>query len=472
MKKKLLRLASCIITLALILSCLSSMVQVTKRKQSENKYADFFQQEEDFDVLFFGSSVVINGIFPMQLWNDHGIVSYNFGGHGNRLSTSYWVMKNALDYTNPKLVVIDCMGLKVDDRAHKVYEFLHLSLDAFPFTKTKVQAVWDLLRKDENNEAKSLRSEMIFPFSTYHSRWTELTEDDFKPEAKNNKEKGAESRISVATPIEGTTAPADAVMTESSVSMEYLERFITDCQAQGIEVLLVYLPFPPTTDCVIEAQTVPQIAEKYGVEYINFLQMGLVDFQIDCYDADSHLNPSGAQKVTEYLGNFITENYNIPDHRQDSAYAGWHTDYDEYLVHKQSLFTTSIWDAECSLSVMRDRSFDYIIQTDGGILSDPRMVTLLENIGVNIDQIPEGESYILIQKETGNIEYHTRASLENAPQGTMFGSLQVVNDGANTYLVLNGTALRTKENTQWETSNFCAYMLTEDGSCIFNEFAK
>jgi hypothetical protein len=61
-----------------------------ERKASDFKYANFFEQDEDFDVLFFGTSHVINGIFPMELWNDYGIVSYNFGGHGNEIATSYW----------------------------------------------------------------------------------------------------------------------------------------------------------------------------------------------------------------------------------------------------------------------------------------------------------------------------------------------------------------------------------------------
>jgi hypothetical protein len=61
-----------------------------ERKASDFKYANFFEQDEDFDVLFFGTSHVINGIFPMELWNEYGIVSYNFGGHGNEIATSYW----------------------------------------------------------------------------------------------------------------------------------------------------------------------------------------------------------------------------------------------------------------------------------------------------------------------------------------------------------------------------------------------
>lgn len=62
-------------------------------------------------MLFMGTSHVLNAVYPMELWNDYGIVSYNFGGHGNYLPTTYCIMKNALEYTTPKLMVIDCFFL-------------------------------------------------------------------------------------------------------------------------------------------------------------------------------------------------------------------------------------------------------------------------------------------------------------------------------------------------------------------------
>ena len=51
------------------------------------------------------------------------------------------------------------------------------------------------------------------------------------------------------------------------------------------------------------------------------------------YDA-THLNPSGARKVTEYMGRFIKENYNIPDQRENEEYSFWKEDYNEYIDYK------------------------------------------------------------------------------------------------------------------------------------------
>ena len=104
------RIASCLIVVCLTVAILAGLTGIVENKSSLQKYTQFFEQEGDFDVLFLGSSKVINGVLPMELWNDYGIVSYNLGGHANTIPTSYWVLRNALEHTTPKCVVLDCFG--------------------------------------------------------------------------------------------------------------------------------------------------------------------------------------------------------------------------------------------------------------------------------------------------------------------------------------------------------------------------
>ena len=60
-------------------------------------------------------------------------------------------------------------------------------------------------------------------------------------------------------------------------------------------------------------------------------EVGLdVDYDTDCVDPHSHLNPSGARKVTDFLGRLLREEYDVPDHRAEPAYASWYNDYEAY----------------------------------------------------------------------------------------------------------------------------------------------
>jgi len=93
--------------LIILFLCFQVVNNITKRKDSYVKTADFFSQEENFDVLFFGSSHMTNGIFPMELWKNYGIISYNLGNHSEKIKVTYNNILLALEYTNPKLIVLD-----------------------------------------------------------------------------------------------------------------------------------------------------------------------------------------------------------------------------------------------------------------------------------------------------------------------------------------------------------------------------
>ena len=114
-----------------------------ERKYSYSKYYDFYQQEEDFDVLFLGTSHVINAVYPMELWRDYGIVSYNMANHSENICTNYWQLRNALQFTTPKVVVIDLYAVDGDSKVNEQY--LHNFTDAMPFSMLKVKMVQDLL---------------------------------------------------------------------------------------------------------------------------------------------------------------------------------------------------------------------------------------------------------------------------------------------------------------------------------------
>lgn len=96
---------------------------------------------------------------------------------------------------------------------------------------------------------------------------------------------------------------------EETIGMEYLRKIIEYCQKNKIEILLTYLPAPVDDMNVSISKYVKNISEEYKTNYINFLNMDLIDNNIDFFDNWYHLNPSGARKATDYLGNYIVKNY-------------------------------------------------------------------------------------------------------------------------------------------------------------------
>lgn len=73
----------------------------------------------------------------------------------------------------------------------------------------------------------------------------------------------------------------------------------------------------------------------WGVNYISpETILEVLDIESDyvnSYEDNSHLNFYGATKFTTFIGNYIKENYDVPDRRDNPAYATWNTYYTQYL---------------------------------------------------------------------------------------------------------------------------------------------
>ena len=442
----------CIITLCFTVGLLIPLTNITERKSSDNKYADFFQ-DRSYDVLFMGTSHVMNGVFPMELWKDYGITSYNFGGHSNQMATTYWVMENALDYVTPKVMVIDCLSLSSDWKCSDKFSYLHQSLDAFPLSVTKIRAVWDLLDdpgldaaaeagKTRESPEPRTRIGLLWDFSVYHSRWNELKKDDFIP--SSNKEKGAESRIAVTR---GKIERIDSnIKTEPGhVGEKYLRKMIESCQKRGIAVVLMYLPFPASKSKQADANRVYDIAEEYDVPYINFLDMEIIDYQTDLYDKSSHVNPSGARKITSYIGGFLVNNFDLLDRRDEISYSYWTEDYEEYEMLKNTNITKQDDIVKYLMLLSGDDINTIIYIQNKDIFNNKWILSLLENIGINTNDLDLNTDFILVKNKSKEV-----VMLKNCTDGkteiTDFGNVISMRseDKEKSYLTL--------EVGEWESS--------------------
>ncbi len=326
---------------------LAAASRILERGESRAKYADFFELSDQIDVLFLGSSHVINGLSPLDLYEQYGFTSYNMGGHGSEMPETYWELKLARQYCQPKVVVIDAYMMEKDFHYQDVregaskkeintsVEQLHLNMDCFPYSRLKKEAVEDLILDP------SIRRQFLFPFITYHDRWSELHENDFRRlrgRADRNLLMGAEMRYhTYAGEIHSVAYLKDAGMEAPSVGAEYLIRIIEECQADGIGVVVTTLPFHETETDWRTANGAALIAESMGVPDINFLKMSEVNAYTDFND-QGHLNHTGAEKVTAYIGRFLQENFALEDHREQEGYERWDErlkDYREELEEQE-----------------------------------------------------------------------------------------------------------------------------------------
>lgn len=430
-KTKRFKLIRCIAFLIVLALTVSTLSHVLTRKNSSIRFNDFFEEENNFDVLFMGTSHVINGILPMELWKDYGISSYNAGAYGAPLPTNYYLLDNLLDHTTPKLIVLDCSKLSGTYFINTTIQQAHSTWDAFPLSRNKYRAFEEFLKNDtrysDSNDNFLTYCEFLFPFTVYHNRWRELTKEDFQSSFPHNL--GGTSLYTVAVPNKVTPLPSTTTLTKEYNGVIYLKKFIEACKEKNIELLLTFLPCPASEKKQREANSARLIAEEYGVNYINFLDLSVVNYNTDCADADSHLNLSGARKVTDYLGQYIRDEYKITDHRGEAAYAHWDDMYREYTDNQlEEIKNLSTLEATL-MSLANKNIFSCIyIPRKSAILKNQKILGLLRNIA-GTKELPlldaalsEGTGYFIVNDPVlGAVfeSYNGKSLTANTSLGTL-----------------------------------------------------
>lgn len=372
MKKTLSRAAVIIVTLSLLSLMLSLLSSLTMRKDAYVNSKPFYEHSEQYDILFFGTSHARDAFLPMELWTEYGYVSYNLASSGATIPMSSWAVVNALDYSSPGLIVFDCYRISHPDISSG-NSYVHTMTDSMPLSVNKIRASFDL----NANSADAL--ELLFPFSIYHSRWEELSMEDFSP--RMSVANGATIFFNVAVPNEPGYAENSMTLTEEMPGVSYLERVIELCAGRDIDILLTYLPYPATPEEFSEAKGVAQLAERYGIDYINFLTMDTVNFNTDMYDSFSHLNYSGAQKVSRYIGNYISQHYDIPDRREDEGFSWMVEDLSEYQAYLEDLLRNESYLFNYLLLLRQYSAASAIyVAEDSPVYDNETILKLIENV--------------------------------------------------------------------------------------------
>ena len=342
------RVVSVALLLALVLSGVAFWSNALRMNDGYYKNTPFIRDDRQYDVLFFGTSHVVNSVFPMQLWRDYGITSYNLAIHGGSIASSYWMLETALDYQKPKVAVMDVLLTK-SNYMQTDLPMAHAAMDPFPLSMTKLRAIWDIYDSPKD------RAELLFPLDVFHNRWKDLDTEMLKRgfgETKVSPEKGGESRIRVYPLEEPLVVDASDAADEWTEGLGDLEKFILLCRQEGIAPVITYLPYRGAGDAEEQrySNAAIRLAQSLGAETIDLQHSDLIDDDTDWYDDGGHTNPLGAKKITGALGEYLTAAHDLPDHRDSGD---WAADYEAYYAYQADHLpkTEDLWSTLALLSV-------------------------------------------------------------------------------------------------------------------------
>lgn len=295
---------------------------------------EYYRDASGHELLIIGNCESYENISPMKLWEEYGITSYIRGNANQLIPQSYYLLKEALRYEKPKAVLLNIQAMTVAEQSSEEYN--RMIFDGMKWSSEKLQGILN-----SRVEGESL-TEYVFPVLRYHSRWQELTREDFlyafqekPPKSYNGYYLRADIRPFTGFPTERRRS--DYSFPEKNVI--YLERIADLCQENGMELVLMKAPsmYPEWVEPYEEQ--IREFADARGILYLNTLfymeEIGL-DLSLDTYDEGLHLNVYGAEKLSVWLGEKLKEQYGFTDFRGQSKLAeAYERRLEEYRQEKE-----------------------------------------------------------------------------------------------------------------------------------------
>ena len=287
--------------------------------------SQYYREAGGHDVIFIGDCEVYANFTPMELYRQQGITAYVRGSSQQLIWQSYYILRETLEYEIPKAVVLNVNAMRYSEPVSEAFH--RLTIDKMRWSDEKVGIIRASMTEEENFWS------YVFPILRYHSRFDELTKEDFQYflKTKDNTWNGHLVNQNVL-PVE--TLPTKRVLADyrfGDICYDYLEKIRLLCADNGVELILIKAPsvYPYWYE-EYDAQ-IQEYADEHGLAFYNFLdhveEIG-IDYQLDTYDGGLHLNLAGAEKLSVFFADILAEKHGIPDHRQDPDIAA---EYDEKL---------------------------------------------------------------------------------------------------------------------------------------------
>lgn len=408
MKKNIIRGIVTILFFLFVLFVLDKVLMLKSEDGIEQMRSFYKQKKNTVDVLFLGNSHVYCHIDTGILWDEHGMSSFDLGGAEAPAWTSYYYLKEALKTQKPKVIFYEASiaGMREDILLQpEVWSItnnygMHLNINRF-------EQLW-------NNTTKDMFFKLMIPLNTTHARYNELQKDDFVDSNNSINYKGFDPRETVVECETPDVKNITEVLPFNEKHEKYIREIIALAKENNIPIVVMIAPYQLSENDQMHFNYLKQICEEEAVTYINYNELydeiGL-DFKSDMAEP-LHLNMSGNKKWTEYLGNYIVNNYEITDHRGDNNYDSWVKDA---IINSQNRNRASMQatkDGYEYLDYINNENYILFVTAREGIddqLNDSNIREKLTNAGLTEDILEPYKTSVICNKEvlfcSSDVEY-------------------------------------------------------------------
>ncbi len=420
----------------------------TKTPEKETFHSFYSQKKNSIDVIFAGSSHIYNGINPVLFYEETGLTAFDTAYSSCDMGTAYYVLADTFLRQSPKYVVLDCYyASKGVFFNGSVYERIANNMK---WSSVKKDFIDEWVSRDTSGIKKLVNN--IIPLLSYHTRWEEVTQEDFEWIQYDYSVQGyipcgtmEEYDRSGYTKNENYKGIPDE-------TEEYIKKIKKLCDDNGAELILTTLPYEDAVEKMTE--DVQQLADEMNVSFIdyntesNFESLG-IDLEKDFLNS-GHLNSYGSVKMTSALAKWMKNNWDLQSaYSEDrSIQEQWQELSDEWSRDEEMYKLLRCNDLSTYLTLLQDDRYTVMMTCtkNGKVEVDSQQKKMLKKLGISYDIGMNKKSYAGVYFE-GNAVKQAHGDAPEVQGATKQISYYVSAEKSNASVYIDGEnyAIENKE---------------------------
>lgn len=292
-------------------------------------FLGFYAEPKDtIDVVMIGSSPVYPFYAAPKLWGEYGFTMYPLASNVQRPRAAVYLVEEALKTQSPELFVFELRmytyeeGTMADNMA-----YARGVTDNLKYSWNRIRLINSLVPE------VSERYTYYFDIFKYHSNWKTLILPEQYTAFRYERLHPLKGYVMSDKVVYGEGTDYSAVTEQTAIPAEQeesLRTLLAYLKERNLNALFIVSPMDLDEDMQKKFNYMENIITSYGYDYLNFnnhYDELDIDFATDYYDGGSHVNASGSEKCTAFLGNYLTEHYALTDRRGDDRYSTWDEAY-------------------------------------------------------------------------------------------------------------------------------------------------
>ncbi|MCI5773548.1 MAG: hypothetical protein MR210_03195 [Erysipelotrichaceae bacterium] len=306
------------ICVALFASKLTRPQSYPEADNTKEKVDGFYAlKDNSIDVLGIGTSHLYSALNPGVFAYYTGLSSYDFAGQCQPMEVTYHYLVEALKTQDPQLVVLDIFALSHEATACQVPGAYRTSIQDLKASTNKLEAY--------KNMFDHTVMENFFDVSLYANRLPYL--DFANAQDIFEHQKNDYFGYTPVLPYSDIIWDREAFVADSSVEpperrLQAFLKIVALCQSEEIPLLVIKTPYYISQEDANIYRYIWDYCEQNAINYIDFNYLSdELNYQYELDGDLWHATVPGSYKITAYLAQFITNNYQLePSHNYEQAY--------------------------------------------------------------------------------------------------------------------------------------------------------